>query len=63
MVVRVMKNKMVAWNYASNDKEQPHSRGMSSYFVGAEAALPDTYGLKAEELAALTNCFRENQNH
>ncbi len=43
-------NKMVGWDYVPEYDEKKKSRAMSKAITGIEAGLPDTYGLKAEEL-------------
>jgi len=40
-------------------RQMPRMRGVSTAIAGANAGLPDTYGLKAGELAAVLNAARE----
>jgi len=49
---------MVCWNYAPGYDEQRLGRRLSSAVAGVEAGLPDTYGMKAAELAELLNRWR-----
>jgi hypothetical protein len=56
--VRVGRNEMVVWDYARQYKKQQLGRAVSRGIAHAEAALPDTYGLKAPALAALMNTLR-----
>lgn len=46
----VTTNKMVSWNYVSDFDKSKVGRALSKGIAGAEAGLPDTYGLKAEKL-------------
>jgi hypothetical protein len=48
-------NKMVVFNYAPDYPKWKRSRVIVGELVGAEGGLPDTYGMKAEELAAFLN--------
>lgn len=58
-VQKVGGNRMVAWNYAPEFSGQARGRRLALAMAGCEAALPDTYGFKAEELAAVMNQLRE----
>jgi hypothetical protein len=57
-VICLHNNDMVAWDYAPHYKTQSLGRAVSRGLVGIEAALPDTYGMKAEQLAVLMNRLR-----
>jgi hypothetical protein len=50
-VVRIGLIRMVAWNFAPDYKEQRVGRASSRRIAKVEAALPDTYGMKPQELA------------
>jgi hypothetical protein len=54
-VVRLHRNKMVAWRYSAGYQARRTARLIADSLTGAEAALPDTYGLTAEELADQMN--------
>ena len=47
--------RMVAWNFTSDHPATGRARGISKALSGYEAALPDTYGMKPQELADLLN--------
>ncbi len=49
------KPRMVAWNFVPGYPRKDSARAMSQALSGYEAALPDTYGLKYDELAGLMN--------
>lgn len=55
---RIATSEMVCWNFAPGYVAQPRGRRVSAGLTGVEAALPDTYGLPASELAALMNRWR-----
>lgn len=48
----------VGWNYVAGYKAHAAMRGFAASNIGAEAALPDTYGRSAKELAQLLNEWR-----
>jgi hypothetical protein len=52
---KVQHTKMVGWNYVPSFTGSRGGRKLSVALAGVEAALPDTYGMKAEELASLLN--------
>lgn len=54
-IMNVPLNKMVSWDFSSNYDAQQTGRRVSSRVTGSEAALPDTYGMSAAELADLMN--------
>lgn len=49
---------MVAWRYAPGYTRHATARKLVTALAGAEAALPDTYGRSAAELAELLNEVR-----
>jgi hypothetical protein len=49
---------LVCWDHAPGYTAQPALRAISLHMVGAEACLPDTYGLTPQALAALLNRWR-----
>ena len=49
---------MVAYRYAPGYKPHPTARKLLIAVAGAEAALPDTYGRPAKDLAELLNKIR-----
>lgn len=51
--------RMVVFNFSELHHGQKYLRKVSSGLSGYEGALPDAYGLKAEELAALLNDWRQ----
>lgn len=65
-VILVGPNRMVAWNFTSDYPATGRARAISKSLSGYEAALPDTYGMKPQELADLMDCLRrqyvETQN-
>ena len=54
-VARIRRRKMVTLHYDRGYVGQETSRSIARQLTGAEGALPDTYGLKAEDLADLMN--------
>lgn len=54
-VIKVHSNKMVGWNYSAKAGVNSVASKVSSKLSGAQAALPETYGKKAEELAEIMN--------
>ena len=55
---RIGPNKMVGFNFAPHFRRAERLRGVSAALAGFEGALPDTYGMKAEELAHLMNEYK-----
>ena len=51
----VSKPRLVAWNFVPGYPRTGRARAISQALCGYEAALPDTYGLKHDELAGLMN--------
>lgn len=60
--ISVSRRSMVGWNPVSHDREQRHWRRLSAGLSGVESALPDTYGMSAEKLAALLNDWRRRHS-
>ena len=60
-VVSINGNKMVSLSYADSYKKEKLGRSVASGLAGVEGALPDTYGLKAEELAILLTDYKQNK--
>jgi hypothetical protein len=55
---RVEHREKVGWNYVSTYRDQAALRRIGAVIAGVEGALPDTYGMSAQELAALLNSLR-----
>jgi hypothetical protein len=58
-VGRVGTRLLVVFNFSEAHRGQKYLRKVSSAISGYEAALPDTYRLKAADLAALMNDWRQ----
>jgi hypothetical protein len=58
--MRIQFNHMVGWTYAPEFSASRRLRGINTAIAGVEAALPDTYGLPAEQLANLMNQLRDS---
>src|SRR5215469_798043 len=56
---RIGRRKLVGFNFSQFHRGQGRMRKISSAISGYEAALPDTYGMKTEDLAALMNDWRQ----
>ena len=56
-IVIIGHNKMVGFDYAPHDQPAKRSRRFAAAITGAEGALPNAYGLKADQLALLMNIF------
>jgi len=52
---RLSMRKFVTFNFAHGYTASRHARALARTVSGAEAALPDTYGMSAEDLADLMN--------
>ncbi len=52
-------NSLVGWNYLPAFRRSQRLRGLNTAIAGVEAALPDTYGMSAEQLAKLMNQLRD----
>jgi hypothetical protein len=57
--VKVRRISMVGWNYSSEFRESKRVRWVNAAVAGMEAALPETYGMPAEQLADLMNQLRD----
>ena len=57
-VKRIALNRVV-FNFVDDYEPQPHMRKLDSTVPGAEAALPDTYGKKPEELLSILNAWKD----
>ena len=53
-------NRMVVFNYSDHYDRAKMMRGFARKIAGYEGALPDTYGMKAEELADMLNSWKAN---
>ena len=49
---------MTSWNYTKSFAGQRFGRKIASGLIGAEAILPDTYGMSAKDLSNLLNNWR-----
>lgn len=49
---------MVGWNYAPGSKAKGRMCGFTKAVSGYEAGLPDTYGLKLEQLVEALEILR-----
>ena len=54
-VIPFGRQRLVAWNYVPAQPGQDPARRPASLFSGYPAMLPDNYGMKPQELAALLN--------
>lgn len=54
-VFQIQHSRMVGWKYSDAYKARPGMRRMNARLVGYEGMLPDTYGLRHEDLATLMN--------
>jgi hypothetical protein len=55
-------NKAVMFNYSENHTKQKLGKQVASAMTGAEGGLPNTYGMKAKELAELMNEWKLNHS-
>jgi hypothetical protein len=58
--ININLNKMVAFNFVSDFDRSKVGRRVSRSLSGFEGALPNTYGLKAEELIQLMKKYKYN---
>jgi hypothetical protein len=58
-VICVGPNQMVAWNFTPDYSATGRARAISKGLLGYEAALPNTYGMKPQELAELMESLRQ----
>lgn len=56
---QISRSKLVAYDFAEGYSQKTTSRSIAKSMSGYEAALPDTYGMKAEELADLMNQWKQ----
>ena len=59
--IKIQSRRMVGWNYSPGFSKSQRIRRVNTARAGAEAALPDTYGMSAEQLADLMNQLRNRQ--
>ena len=57
-VTRIGLNQMIAWDFTEGHRTSANLKALSKSLAGYEAALPDTYGLKAKALCDLLNAIR-----
>ena len=57
-VGRIFTNKMVMFNYVESYQRSPKLRSFNTELTGFEAAIPDSYGLRHEDLADLLNRYK-----
>jgi len=53
---------MVVFNFAADFEGHAGARRIASWLTPYEGAMPDTYGMSCEDLAALMNECRERAN-
>lgn len=56
---RVGPNLMVGFSTATDETNHPRGAALSRALTGISGALPDTFGMAADELAELMNIFRQ----
>jgi hypothetical protein len=61
--VKIRLNSMVGWNYSPAFGKSQRLRALNTAIAGVEAALPDTYGMPAEQLAKLMNQLRDTHTN
>jgi hypothetical protein len=59
--IRVGLNTMVGWNYAGAANAHATLRSVNQALSGVDAALPDIYGMRADDLATLLETIRAQQ--
>lgn len=57
-VMQMHHTRMVGWNYAPGYQAKARMRGVAKALGGYEACLPDTYGMKVEQLAEALEMLR-----
>jgi len=57
-VGKISNNTMVMFNFSSSYQKARNARKIASMISGAEGALHDNFGMKAEELAQLMNEYK-----
>ena len=58
-VTSIARRIVVGFNHAPSYAKQPRLRALNKRTIGYEAALPECYGLPAEELAALLSYWHQ----
>ena len=58
-VGNIGRRKLVVFNFSNLHRGQEFVRKLSSAMFSYEGALPETYGISAEELAAMMNAWRQ----
>jgi len=58
-VINVWGNRMVAWNFTPDYPASGRARAISKLLCGYEAALPNTYGMKPQQLVELMESLRQ----
>ena len=61
-VGRIFNNKMMMFNYAESYQHSPKLRAFNTELTGFEAAIPDSYGLRHEDLADLLNRYKASSH-
>lgn len=57
-VIRVSRRPLVVWKYSPDFAAHPKARALSRTLCGYDAALPDSYGMRPQELADLLNSLQ-----
>ncbi|MGA9342387.1 MAG: STM3941 family protein [Rhodanobacteraceae bacterium] len=58
--VRIGPNKTVGWSYSNQFHAHARMRVLNRALAGIDAALPDSYGMRPEDLASLLNQLRSH---
>jgi hypothetical protein len=58
-VIYIGLNRMVAWNFTPDYPATGRARAVSKSLSGYEAALPDTYGMRPQDLVELMEGLRQ----
>jgi len=61
-VGRIFTNKMVMFNYAESYPHSPKLRSFNTQLTGFDAAIPDSYRLRHEDLADLLNRYKASSH-
>jgi len=61
-VGRIFTNKMVMFNYVESYQRSPKLRSFNTKLTGFEAAIPDSYGFRHEDLADLLNRYKASSD-
>ena len=62
-ILKIHSSRLVAWNYVPTLPTLSRARKLSKETRGFHAALPNSYGLKPQELADLLNALVERYRH